>query len=144
MMGRVDWEGKIRAVRYPWSFVKEIYLSPAHGLSSVREDFNLESTRKLSYILVKHRFRNSMKDVQTLPGADIDFDHNLLGAKICTRFKKIAMIQKGNPRWDLETLHVQRQRLQNNLEENSLQSNVKVGMWKCGGKYKECCVRKYE
>jgi hypothetical protein len=58
-----------------------------------------------------------MKDAQTLPEADIDFDHNLLVAKICTRPKNIVKIQKGNPRWDLETLHVQRQRMQNNLEE---------------------------
>jgi endonuclease/exonuclease/phosphatase family metal-dependent hydrolase len=43
----------------------------------------------LDYILVKHRFRNSVKDVQTLPEADIDSDHNLLVAKICTRLKKI-------------------------------------------------------
>jgi len=27
-------------------------------------------------------------DVQTLPGADIDSDHNLLVAKICTILKK--------------------------------------------------------
>jgi hypothetical protein len=26
----------------------------------------------LDYVLVKQRFRNSVKDVQTLPGADID------------------------------------------------------------------------
>jgi len=32
---------------------------------------------QLDYILMKHRFRNSVKDVQTLPGADIDSDHNL-------------------------------------------------------------------
>ena len=47
------------------------------------------SRHQLDYILVKHRFRNSVKDVQTLPGADIDSDHNLLVAKICTRLKKI-------------------------------------------------------
>jgi len=58
-----------------------------------------------------------MKDVQTLPAADIDFDHNLLVAKICTRLKKMVTIQKGTPRWSLETLYVQRQRVQNNLEE---------------------------
>ena len=46
------------------------------------------SRHLLDYILVKHRFRNSVKDVQTLPGADIDSDHNLLVAKICTRLKK--------------------------------------------------------
>jgi hypothetical protein len=33
---------------------------------------------------VKQRFRNSVTDVQTLPGADTDSDHNLLAAKICT------------------------------------------------------------
>ena len=38
---------------------------------------------------MKHRFRIGVKDVQTLPGADIDADHNLLVAKICTRLKKI-------------------------------------------------------
>ena len=39
------------------------------------------SLHQLDYILVKHRFRNSVKDVQTLPGTDIDSDHNLLVAK---------------------------------------------------------------
>jgi len=47
------------------------------------------SRHQLDYILVKYRFRNSVKDMQTLPGADIDSDHNLLVAKICTRLKKI-------------------------------------------------------
>jgi len=46
------------------------------------------SRHQLGYILVKHLFRNSVKDVQTLPGADIDSDHNLLVAKICTKLKK--------------------------------------------------------
>jgi endonuclease/exonuclease/phosphatase family metal-dependent hydrolase len=46
------------------------------------------SRHQLDYILVKHQFRNNVKDVQTLPGADIDSDHNLLVAKICTILKK--------------------------------------------------------
>jgi len=52
------------------------------------------SRHQLDYILMKHRFRNNVKDVQTLPGADIDSDHNLLVAKICTRLKKIIRFQK--------------------------------------------------
>jgi hypothetical protein len=32
----------------------------------------------LDYVLVKHPFTKSVKDVQTLPGADIDCDNNLL------------------------------------------------------------------
>jgi hypothetical protein len=37
-----------------------------------------------------------VKDVQTLPGADIDSDHNLLVAKICTRLKEIMRFHKKN------------------------------------------------
>jgi endonuclease/exonuclease/phosphatase family metal-dependent hydrolase len=55
------------------------------------------SQHQLEYILMKHRFRNSMKDVQTMHGADIDSDHNLLTAKFCTRLKKIIKTQKGKP-----------------------------------------------
>jgi endonuclease/exonuclease/phosphatase family metal-dependent hydrolase len=52
----------------------------------------------LDYVLVKQRFRNSVKDVQTLPGADINSDHNLLVATICTRLKKIIRFHKRKPR----------------------------------------------
>jgi exonuclease III len=62
------------------------------------------SRHKLDYIVVKHRFRNSVKDVRTLPGADIDSDHNLLVAKICTRLKEIISFQKRRPQWDLKKL----------------------------------------
>jgi hypothetical protein len=48
-----------------------------------------------------------VKDVQTLPGADIDSDHNLLVATICTRLKKIIRFHKRKPRWDLEKLYAQ-------------------------------------
>jgi hypothetical protein len=53
-----------------------------------------QSRHQLDYILVKERLRNSVKDVQTLPGADIDSDHNLLAAKISTRLKKIIRFPK--------------------------------------------------
>jgi len=75
------------------------------------------SRHQLDYILVKHRFRNSVKDVQTLPGADIDSVHNLLVAKVRTRLKKIIRFQNSTPRWDLEQLYAERQRVQNILEE---------------------------
>ena len=71
----------------------------------------------MDYILVKHLFRNSLKEVQTLHGADIDSDHNLLVAKVRTRLKKIIRFQKSRPRWDLEKLYAQRQSMQDTLEE---------------------------
>jgi hypothetical protein len=58
-----------------------------------------------------------VKDVQPLPGADIDSDHNLLVAKICTRLKKIMRFHKRKPRWDLEKLYAQRQVVHDRLEE---------------------------
>ena len=57
-----------------------------------------------------------MKDVQTLPGADIDSEHNLLIAKNYTRLKKIIRFQKRRPQWDLEKLYTQKQRVQDTLE----------------------------
>jgi endonuclease/exonuclease/phosphatase family metal-dependent hydrolase len=62
---------------------------------------------QLDYILVEHQFRNSVKDVQTLPGADTDSDHNLLVAKICTKLEKIIRFQKRRPHWDFEELCAQ-------------------------------------
>jgi len=49
------------------------------------------SQHHLDYILAKHQFRNIVKDVQTLPGADVESDHNLLVAKVRTRLKKIMI-----------------------------------------------------
>jgi exonuclease III len=62
---------------------------------------------QLDYTLVKQLFRNSTKDVQTQPGADIDCDHNLLVAKICTSLKRIIRLQKRKPVWDLEKFQAQ-------------------------------------
>jgi hypothetical protein len=76
---------------------------------------NLE--HQLDYIPVKHRVRNSVKDVQTLPEAHIDCDHKLHVAMICTRLKKIKRFQNRRQRWDLEKLYAQRQRVQYILEE---------------------------
>jgi hypothetical protein len=72
---------------------------------------------QLDYILVKQRFRNSVTDMQTRSGADIDFDHNLLVAKICTRLKRIIIFQKRKPVLDLEILQAQRQKVQQSLED---------------------------
>jgi hypothetical protein len=45
---------------------------------------------------VKQCFRNYIRDVKTLPGADIDSDHNLLVAEVQTRLKAIKS-------WEEET-----------------------------------------
>ncbi|XP_026467839.1 craniofacial development protein 2-like [Ctenocephalides felis] len=44
---------------------------------------------QIDYIIVKNRFRNSVKDVKTFPGADIDSDHNLFTAVLETKLKNM-------------------------------------------------------
>jgi hypothetical protein len=61
----------------------------------------------MDYIFVKHRFRNRMKDMHTVPGADAYYDYNLLPVKICMRLKKIIKFPKGKPKWGLEKLYAQ-------------------------------------
>ena len=65
-----------------------------------------------NYILMKHLFRNRMKEVKSLPGADIDFNHRLSVANNFPRWTKILRFRKGNQRWDLEKLYAQRTVLQ--------------------------------
>jgi len=82
-----------------------------------------------------------VKDVQTMPGADTEPDHNILVAKICTRLKKIIRFQMRRPQWDLEKLYVQRQRVKGTLEEKLCaiecdSGNVEV-QWK---NIKECVL----
>src|SRR6266576_217161 len=59
--------------------------------------------KQIDYILIEERFKNGMKRVCTLPGVDIDSDHNLLMAEVNFRMKKV---HKGNRRkkWNLEKL----------------------------------------
>jgi len=98
----------------------------------------------LDYILVKHRFRNSVKDVQTLPGADIDSDHNLLLAKVRTRLKKNIRFQTSRPRWDLEKLYALRQRVMDTLEEKLGAIECESGNAEVQWKSIKECVRYYQ
>jgi hypothetical protein len=62
----------------------------------------------LDLYIVKYRFRNSIKEVQTLPGADTVSLHNLLVAKINGRLKKIIRLKNGKPKCDLEKFCAQK------------------------------------
>jgi hypothetical protein len=65
--------------------------------------------------------------MQTMCGADVDSDHNLLVVKVRTSLKKIIRFQKRRPRWYLEKLCAQKKkkRVQDTLEE-------KFGAIECG------------
>jgi len=74
------------------------------------------SQHQLHYTLVKHWFRNNIKDVYTMPGEDTDSENNMLAVKICTKLNKIIQFWKGKPGWDLEKLYAKQQKVQNTLE----------------------------
>src|SRR5207248_3547742 len=57
---------------------------------------------QLDYILVRQRYRNSVKDSRSYPGADIDSDHNLVMAKIAVRLKKKVKSGRRIKKWKLE------------------------------------------
>jgi hypothetical protein len=109
----------------------------------------MEGTRRsirhqLDYVLVKYRFRNNVKFVQTLPGADNDSDHNLLVAKICTKLKKIIRFQKRRPQWDMEKLYAQRQGVQDTLEEKLGAIRCDSGNVEVQWNNKKECGRNYQ
>ncbi|XP_026467813.1 uncharacterized protein LOC113371400 [Ctenocephalides felis] len=57
---------------------------------------------QIDYIIVKNRFRISVKDVKTFARADVDSDHKLLTADIETKLKNIRKTGKKRQRWNLE------------------------------------------
>jgi hypothetical protein len=82
----------------------------------------------LYYTPVKQRFRNSVKDVQTLPGADIDSHHSILVANICTRLKKIILFQKQNQDGIWRSNMCNDRECKIVAKKNSIQPNVIVGL----------------
>jgi hypothetical protein len=61
-------------------------------------------------MLVKRRIRSSVKNGQTLAGADIDSDHNILVTNFCTTLKKIVRFQMRRPQWDLQEICIQKKK----------------------------------
>ena len=56
---------------------------------------------QLDYILVKQRYRNSVKSSRSFPGCDIDSDHNLVMMKAEVRLKRVRA-GKRMKKWKLE------------------------------------------
>src|SRR6218665_3269806 len=76
---------------------------------------------QIDYILVKHRYRNSVKVACSYPSADADSDHNLVAMKISVKLKRIRK-GKINKKWDLEKLKTSEEQFRNEIEE-AIQEN---------------------
>ena len=66
---------------------------------------------QLDYILIKQRYRNSVKNSKAYPGADVYTDHNLVMAKIDLILKKIARRGKSK-KWNLMGLEDKKEQFQ--------------------------------
>ena len=58
---------------------------------------------QLDYILVRQRYRNSVKKACSYPGADADTDHNLVLMKTKLKLKKMKM-KKSQKKWNIKKL----------------------------------------
>lgn len=73
---------------------------------------------QLDYILVKQRYRNSVSNARSYPGADADSDHNLVMMNMRVRLKKIHAKRK-SIQWNRDMIRdVAGQKFRNGMEES--------------------------
>lgn len=60
---------------------------------------------QIDYFLVRQRYRNSVKDARSYPGADANSDHSLIGMKTRVTFKEIRGAKR-RKKWDLDKLKI--------------------------------------
>src|SRR6476619_503267 len=58
---------------------------------------------QIDYILVRQRYRNSVKSSWSYPGADVDSDHKLLALRLKLKLKKIPR-RRQQKKWKLDSL----------------------------------------
>ena len=87
---------------------------------------------QLDYILVRQRFRNSVKNACSYPGADADSDHNLVVMIQSVKLKQLKRRRK-KLQWDLQTLEATVESFQNKVNEkirDTKQDDVSIeGRW---------------
>lgn len=66
---------------------------------------------QIDYIIIRNRFRNSVKQVKTYPGADIDSDHNPVVCKIQIKLKSLK-VKQGSEAKDFNVLKDERVKMQ--------------------------------
>ncbi len=75
------------------------------------------SRYQLDYILVKNRYRNSVKNAKAYPGADADTDHNLVVMTMAVKLKFIKRRKRTRQRWNKEELKIKSREISRKIEE---------------------------
>src|SRR6476469_3650217 len=71
---------------------------------------------QIDCILVRQRYRNSVKSSWSYPGADIDSDHNLVAMRLKLNLNKIPK-RKQQKKWKLDSLITKVELFRKDLEE---------------------------
>src|SRR6218665_44051 len=77
---------------------------------------------QLDYILVKQRYRNSVKNAKAMPGADADTDHNLVITRAQIKLKFIKRKKTIKHRWNNKNMKERSNELGRKIEENLTES----------------------
>ena len=72
---------------------------------------------QIDYILVKQRYRNSVKSSWSYPGADVNSDHNLVAMKVNVKLKKIERRTR-QKKWDMDQLRTKEIQFRTGIEES--------------------------
>ena len=80
---------------------------------------------QIDYIMIRQRYRNSVKVKKRYPGADADTDHTLVGMKVVVKLKKMKR-KKLQKRWNVDKLKTYGNNLSKEIE-NRIESMSVVG-----------------
>ena len=81
---------------------------------------------QLDYIMVKKRYRNSVKNSHAFPGADVDSDHNLVTMKVRLTLKRLKQPAR-QLKWNLEALKgIGKEKLNKGVTTRLLESDDSV------------------
>ena len=72
---------------------------------------------QLDYIMVRQRYRNSVKNSRTLPGADADTDHNMVAMTVSLQLKFIIKRRIKTFKWNKEKIRTKMSELSERIEE---------------------------
>jgi len=91
-----------------------------------------DTTRyQIDYILVRQRYRNSVKGSWSYPGADIDSDHNLVAMSLNVKLKKITK-ERRRQKWDMCKLKANEDAFRTGVEDSVTceEGGKTEGRWK--------------
>ena len=84
---------------------------------------------QIDYILIRNRFRNSIKRCKTYPGADINSDHNPVVANVGIKLKSCKIEKKEDNNYDVDYLKIASSRETYNIDvNNKYESLMSIGI----------------